>query len=96
MSRISLTGSAACSMTLRNAGLLPAYLACVLSGCAPQPDNPPAELCPEEQEPYFKTCAARVGGTYHERELQRHLIADIYQEPAPDKGLITDDCVVRE
>jgi hypothetical protein len=37
-----------------------------------------------------------VGGTYHERALQKHQIIDIYQEPAPDEGLMTDECVVRE
>ena len=96
MSRCSPTASAVGSKTLRQARLLPVYLAWALSGCAMQPDHPQAELYPENQQPHFKTCAARVGGTYHERALQKHQIIDIYQEPAPDEGLMTDECVVRE
>jgi hypothetical protein len=54
-----------------------------------------AELYPEDQQPYFKTYLARHDGTYHERELQ-HRFIDIYAEPAPDEGPMTDDCVIRE
>ena len=61
-----------------------------------QPDSLQAELYPENQQPHFKTCAVRVGGTYHERELQKHRSIDIYREPASDEGVMTDDCVVRE
>ena len=67
-----------------------------LSGCATEPADLQAELYPEDQQPYFKTCLARHDGTYHERELQQHRFIDIYEEPAPDQGPITDDCVVRE
>jgi len=28
--------------------------------------------------------------------MRRHQIVDIYEEPAPDEGLMTEDCVVRE
>ncbi len=55
-----------------------------------------AELFPETQLRYFKTCAARLDGTFHARALIRHQILDIYEEPAPDEGLMTEDCVVRE
>ena len=67
-----------------------------LLGCSNQPDMLKAELFPETQEPHFKTCAARLGGTYRERELQRYLIVDIYKEPATDEGPITDECITRE
>ena len=67
-----------------------------LSGCSTEPADLQAELYPEDQQPYFKTCLARHDGTYHERELQQHRFIDIYAEPAPDEGPITDDCVVRE
>ena len=67
-----------------------------LSGCATEPGDLQAELYPEDQQPYFKTCLARHDGTYHERALQQHRFIDIYEEPAPDQGPITDDCVVRE
>ena len=67
-----------------------------LLGCSNQPDMLKAELFPETQEPHFKTCAARLEGTYRERELQRYLIVDIYKEPAPDEGPITDECITRE
>ena len=76
------------------AALLPTVL--LLAGCAQQPDALQAELFPETQQPHFKTCAARLGGTYKERELQRHLVVDIYKEPAPDEGPITDECITRE
>ena len=77
--------------------LLPVLLAgFILSGCATEPADLQAELYPEDQQPYFKTCLARHDGTYHERELQQHRFIDIYAEPAPDEGPITDDCVVRE
>ena len=67
-----------------------------LSGCSTEPADLQAELYPEDQQPYFRTCLARQDGTYHERELQQHRFIDIYEEPAPDQGPITDDCVVRE
>ena len=67
-----------------------------LSACAGSQDPLQAELYPETQQPYFKTCAARLGGTYKERELQRHLVVDIYEEPAPDEGPMTDECITRE
>ena len=76
------------------AAILPTVL--LLAGCAQQPDALQAELFPETQQPHFKTCAARLGGTYKERELQRHLVIDIYKEPAPDEGPITDECITRE
>ena len=44
-----------------------------------QPDNPQAELYPENQHPHFKTCAARVGGTYHERALQKDAREEVYR-----------------
>ena len=66
------------------------------SACTTQNQPMEAELFPENQLPHFKTCAARLDGTFHERALRRHQIVDIYEEPAPDEGLITEDCVVRE
>lgn len=77
--------------------LLPLLVAgCNLSGCASEPADLQAKLYPEDQQPYFKTCLARHDGTYHERELQQHRFIDIYAEPAPDEGPMTDDCVIRE
>ena len=70
--------------------------AVLLTGCAPQPEAIQAELFPEKEQPYFKTCVAKLEGTYRERELQQHYVIDIYKEPAPDKGPMTADCVVRE
>ena len=67
-----------------------------LTSCATETDPVQAELYPETQQPHFKTCAARVGGTYRERALQKHNIIDIYLEPAPDEGPITEECIVRE
>ena len=68
----------------------------LLASCATETDPVKAELYPETQQPHFKTCAARVGGTYRERELQKHQIIDIYLEPAPDEGPMTEECIVRE
>ena len=68
----------------------------LLTSCATDTDPVKAELYPETQQPHFKTCAARVGGTYRERELQKHQIIDIYLEPAPDEGPMTEECIVRE
>ena len=68
----------------------------LLTSCATETDPVQAELYPETQQPHFKTCAARVGGTYRERELQKHQIIDIYLEPAPDEGPMTEECIVRE
>ena len=65
-------------------------------GCSHQSSSLRAELFPETQQPHFKTCAARVEGTYQERKLQQHLVVDIYQEPAPDQGPMTADCITRE
>ena len=65
-------------------------------GCSHQSSSLQAELFPETQQPHFKTCAARVEGTYQERKLQQHLVVDIYQEPAPDQGPMTADCITRE
>ena len=67
-----------------------------MTGCAIKTDPVQAELYPETQQPHFKTCAARVEGTYRERELQKHQVIDIYLEPAPDEGPITEECIVRE
>ena len=60
------------------------------------PEAIQTELFPEKEQPYFKTCIAKLEGTYRERELQQHYVIDIYKEPAPDKGPMTADCVVRE
>ena len=68
----------------------------LLFSCATDTDPMQAELYPETQQPHFKTCAARVGGTYRERELQKHQVIDIYLEPAPDEGPMTEECIVRE
>ena len=67
-----------------------------LLACSTEPADSQFELYPEDQQPHFKTCLARHDGTYHERELQLHRLIDIYEEPAPDRGPITDECVVRE
>jgi len=48
----------------------------LLTGCAPQPEATQAELFPETQQPYFKTCIAKVEGTYRERELQQHYLLE--------------------
>ena len=66
------------------------------SACTAQNQPLEAGLFPENQRPHFKTCAARLDGTFHERALRRHQIVNIYEEPAPDEGLMTEDCVVRE
>ena len=71
-------------------------VATFLTSCATKTDPVQAELYPETQQPHFKTCAARVGGTYQERELQKHNIIDVYFEPVPDDGPITEECIVRE
>ena len=71
-------------------------VATCLTSCATKTDPVQAELYPETQQPHFKTCAARAGGTYRERELQKHQIIDIYLEPAPDEGPMTEECIVRE
>ena len=77
--------------------LLPLVVAgLTLSACSTEPADLQVELYPEDQQPYFKTCLARYDGTYHERELQQHRFIDIYEEPAPEQGPITDECVVRE
>ena len=77
--------------------LLPVLIAgSCLSGCSTEPTNLQAELYPEDRQPYFKTCIARLDGTYHERELQAHRFLNVYDEPTPDQGPITDGCVVRE
>jgi hypothetical protein len=68
----------------------------LMVGCAPQPEAVQDELFPETQQPHFKTCIAKIAGTYHERELQQHYMVDIYKEPAPDQGPMTADCVVRQ
>ena len=65
-------------------------------GCSNQLGTLEAELFPETQLPHFKTCAARVEGTYQERKLQQHLVVDIYREPAPDQGPMTAECIIRE
>ena len=71
-------------------------VATFLTSCATKTDPVQAQLYPETQQPHFKTCAARVEGTYRERELQKHKIFDIYLEPAPDEGPMTEECIVRE
>ena len=81
------------SMILRT---LPLGALSLFLGCSHQSSSLQAELFPETQQPHFKTCAARVEGTYQERKLQQHLVADIYQEPAPDQGPMTADCITRE
>ena len=77
--------------------LLPLVVAGLsLSAYSTEPADLQSELYPEAQQPSFKTCLARHDGTYHERELQQHRFIDIYEEPAPDQGPITDECVIRE
>ena len=88
-SRRGAQGSAALLIPLLVAGFS-------LPGCSTEPADLQANLYPEDQQPYFKTCLARHDGTYHERALQQHRFIDIYEEPAPDQGPITDDCIVRE
>lgn len=68
----------------------------LLLSCVTDTDLLQAELYPETQQPHFKTCATRVGGAYRERELQKDQMIDIYLEPAPDEGPITEECIVRE
>ena len=77
--------------------LLPLVVAGLgLSACLTKPADLQAELYPEDQQPYFKTCLARHDETYHERNLQQHRFIFIYEGPAPDQGPITDECVVCE
>lgn len=77
--------------------LLPQVVAGLsLSACSTEPADLQSELYQEDQQPFFKTCLARHDGTYHEGELQQHRFIDIYEEPAPDQGPLTDECVVRE
>ena len=85
-----------CLRPARSAQSLIWALTMLTSACTAQNQPMEAELFPETQLPYFKTCAARLDGTFHERALRRHQIVDIYEEPAPDEGLMTEDCVVRE
>jgi hypothetical protein len=93
MSRRKPTPGAPWQGSARRLALLAVGL---LAGCAPQPEAIQTELFPEKEQPYFKTCIAKLEGTYRERELQQHYVIDIYKEPAPDKGPMTADCVVRE
>ena len=67
-----------------------------LSTCSTEPADLQAELYPEDQQPYFKTCPAHDDGTYHERKLQQHLFIDICEEPAPDQGPVVEEWFVRE
>ena len=67
-----------------------------MSACMAQNQSREAELFSENQLPHSETCAAWLDGTLYERALGGHQIVDIYEEPAPDEGLMTDDCVVRE
>ena len=77
--------------------LLPLLVAGLsLSTCSTEPANLQSELYPEHHQPHFKTCLARHDGTYHERELQQHRLIGTYEEPAPDLGTISDECVARE
>ena len=91
MQRKSASRNGSCHL---GAGCL--LLAMTLGGCAGTQQDPVAEIYPEEREPHFKTCIERNGGTYQERKLHTFLIRDIYQDPAPDKGPITEECIVRE
>ena len=91
MQRKSASRSGSCHL---GAGCL--LLAMTLGSCARTQQDPVAEIYPEKQEPHFKTCIERNGGTYQERKLHTFLIRDIYQDPAPDKGPITEECIVRE
>ena len=54
-----------------------------------------SRLYPEDHQPHFKTCLARHGGAYHERDLQKSRFIEFTKEPAPDEGPITDECVIR-
>ena len=85
-----------CLRPIKSAPRLIWPLVVLTSACTAQNTPLEAELFPEKQLPHFKTCAARLDGTFHERALRRHQIVDIYEEPAPDEGLMTEDCVVRE
>ena len=77
--------------------LLPLLVAGLsLSTCSTEPADLQAELYAEDQQPYFKTCRARRDGTYDERKLQQHRFIDFYEEPAPDRGPVVEECVVRE
>ena len=77
--------------------LLPLVVAGLsLSACSTEPADSQAELYSKDQQPYLKTCLARHNGTYHERELQQHRLIGTYEEPAPDLGTISDECVARE
>ena len=91
-----LTSLYLCLRPARSAQRLIWALTVLTSACTTQNQPIEAELFPEKQLPHFKTCAARLDGTFHERALRRHQIVDIYEEPAPDEGLMTEDCVVRE
>ena len=91
-----LTSLYLCLRPARSAQRLIWALTVLTSACTTQDLPMEAELFPEKQLPHFKTCAARLDGTFHERALRRHQIVDIYEEPAPDEGLMTEDCVVRE
>ena len=91
-----LTSLYLCVRPARSAQRLIWALTVLTSACTTQNQPMEAELFPEKQLPHFKTCAARLDGTFHERALRRHQIVDIYEEPAPDEGLMTEDCVVRE
>ncbi|MDG2460926.1 MAG: hypothetical protein P8M73_08590 [Luminiphilus sp.] len=71
-------------------------MAMLLGSCVMQQQNPVATIYPETQQPYFKTCIARNGGSYRERALYTYNIQDIYQNSAPDMGPITEECILRE
>ena len=62
----------------RSAPVLPLLAVGLLAGCAPQPEAIQTELFPEKEHP-FKTCIAKLEGTYRERELQQHYVIDIYK-----------------
>ena len=91
-----LTSLYLCLRPARSAQRLIWALTVLTSACTTRNQPVEAELFPEKQLPHFKTCAARLDGIFHERALRRHQIVDIYEEPAPDEGLMTEDCVVRE
>ena len=55
-------------------------------GCSHQSSSLQAELFPETQQPHFKTCAARVEGTYQERKLQQHLLWTSIKSQHPIRG----------
>ena len=67
-----------------------------LSCCSTEPADLQAELYPEDQQLYLKTCLSRYDGTYHERALQQHRFIDIYEEAAPNQRPMTDGCFVCE